>query len=328
MTLDCDDFSTRFDRVGAWIVNYYQETRAFPVLSRNAPGDLIAALPAHAPARGRVVRCDLSRLRTLDRSRHHALESSAVLRVLRDQRGAGDGPRRSACRRARRQRDVVAHVAGRDGTRRRHVGLAARDARLAGRIFTASSTIPRRSAATPRSPRPANRSAWRFANAAWPAGATCRCCACTSPIKRTRTSRRAAIALGVGRENVIKFRSTTISACARRVGAPVSTTISRAGGDRCASVQPSARHRPRRSDPVAAIARSRMSATCGCTSTPPTPDRRRSCPEFRSLLDGATAPIRSSSTRISGCSFRSISRCFTCATPDFCAARSAWWPTI
>ena len=49
MTLDPDDFRARFDRVGAWIAEYYRETRAFPVLSRNAPGDLTHALPAQAP---------------------------------------------------------------------------------------------------------------------------------------------------------------------------------------------------------------------------------------------------------------------------------------
>jgi aromatic-L-amino-acid decarboxylase len=49
VTFDSDDFRRRFDRVGAWIADYYRETRAFPVLSRNAPGDLAGALPAHAP---------------------------------------------------------------------------------------------------------------------------------------------------------------------------------------------------------------------------------------------------------------------------------------
>ncbi len=49
MTPDTDDFRARFERVGAWIEKYYRETRGYPVLSRSAPGDLVRALPAHPP---------------------------------------------------------------------------------------------------------------------------------------------------------------------------------------------------------------------------------------------------------------------------------------
>jgi aromatic-L-amino-acid decarboxylase len=49
VTPDTDDFRARFDRVGAWIENYYRETRSFAVLSRSAPGDLIRALPTSPP---------------------------------------------------------------------------------------------------------------------------------------------------------------------------------------------------------------------------------------------------------------------------------------
>jgi aromatic-L-amino-acid decarboxylase len=49
VTRETDDFRTRFDRVGAWISDYYRETRTYPVLSRNAPGDVTRALPAQAP---------------------------------------------------------------------------------------------------------------------------------------------------------------------------------------------------------------------------------------------------------------------------------------
>jgi aromatic-L-amino-acid decarboxylase len=44
-----DDFRAQFDRVGAWIEAYYTDTRRFPVLSRNQPGDLVRALPDQAP---------------------------------------------------------------------------------------------------------------------------------------------------------------------------------------------------------------------------------------------------------------------------------------
>ena len=49
---DTDEFRARFDRVGAWIESYYRETRRYPVLSRNEPGDLARALPAQAPQSG------------------------------------------------------------------------------------------------------------------------------------------------------------------------------------------------------------------------------------------------------------------------------------
>jgi aromatic-L-amino-acid decarboxylase len=49
VTPDTDEFRARFERVGAWIEEYYRDTRAYPVLSRNAPGDLVRALPDRAP---------------------------------------------------------------------------------------------------------------------------------------------------------------------------------------------------------------------------------------------------------------------------------------
>src|SRR5947209_20339149 len=45
-------FRQDFDRVAGWIDDYYRETRRYPVLSRARPGDLVAALPADAPADG------------------------------------------------------------------------------------------------------------------------------------------------------------------------------------------------------------------------------------------------------------------------------------
>ena len=44
-----DDFRAQFDRVSAWIEAYYAETRRYPVLSRSQPGDLVRALPDRAP---------------------------------------------------------------------------------------------------------------------------------------------------------------------------------------------------------------------------------------------------------------------------------------
>jgi aromatic-L-amino-acid decarboxylase len=45
-------FRERFARVAAWIDDYLRDTRRYPVLSRAKPGDLIAALPASPPDEG------------------------------------------------------------------------------------------------------------------------------------------------------------------------------------------------------------------------------------------------------------------------------------
>ncbi len=45
-------FRDALARVGAWIDDYYQHTREYPVLSRSRPGDLVRALPSEAPLDG------------------------------------------------------------------------------------------------------------------------------------------------------------------------------------------------------------------------------------------------------------------------------------
>ena len=57
------------------------------------------ALPARAPEQRRVVRRDLRRLRAHHPSRHHALEPSRLLRLLRDHRQRARHPRASSSRR-------------------------------------------------------------------------------------------------------------------------------------------------------------------------------------------------------------------------------------
>jgi aromatic-L-amino-acid decarboxylase len=46
------DFRAAFDRVAAWIDDYYRDPGRYPVLSRAQPGDLVAALPTAAPEDG------------------------------------------------------------------------------------------------------------------------------------------------------------------------------------------------------------------------------------------------------------------------------------
>ena len=53
MTPDAgSDFRSQFERVGAWIEAYYRDPGRYPVLSRAEPGDLIRALPDRPPAEG------------------------------------------------------------------------------------------------------------------------------------------------------------------------------------------------------------------------------------------------------------------------------------
>jgi aromatic-L-amino-acid/L-tryptophan decarboxylase len=46
------EFRSQLERVAGWIDEYYRDARRYPVLSRNKPGDLIAALPQEAPEDG------------------------------------------------------------------------------------------------------------------------------------------------------------------------------------------------------------------------------------------------------------------------------------
>ena len=45
-------FRAALERVGAWIDDYYRNGRRYPVLSRSRPGDLVRALPERAPQHG------------------------------------------------------------------------------------------------------------------------------------------------------------------------------------------------------------------------------------------------------------------------------------
>jgi aromatic-L-amino-acid decarboxylase len=52
MTPDDGSFRAAFDRVAAWIEDYYRSPERYPVLSRSQPGELVAALPDAAPQEG------------------------------------------------------------------------------------------------------------------------------------------------------------------------------------------------------------------------------------------------------------------------------------
>ena len=62
----------------------------------------------------------------------------------------------------------------------------------------------------------------------------------------------------------------------------------------------------------------------GCTSMRPTPAPRRCCPRCGRCSTVGSGPIRSCSTRTSGCSRRSTHRCSCSAARRLSATRSAW----
>ena len=50
-----EEFRAAFTRVEGWIADYYANARAYPVLARVSPGDLVRALPAAPPEHGESV---------------------------------------------------------------------------------------------------------------------------------------------------------------------------------------------------------------------------------------------------------------------------------
>ena len=222
--------------------------------------------------------------------------------------------RRSARGGARRQRDAVAHLARGDRTRRRHARLACASCsacrrRLHGIIYdTASISGFTALAAARESLGLEIRERGMAGRADLPALRVYITEHTHSHIEKARDRARRR-----PRERRADSGRRRVSHAVRRARRARSTTTRRAACVRCARSRPSARRRrrrpirSRRSRDVDARARA-----CGCTSTRRTPGRRRSLPEFRWLLDGVRrAPIRSSSTRTSGCSSRSTSRCST-----------------
>jgi len=50
--MDSEEFRRHGHRLVEWIADYLEHSERYPVLSRAKPGDILAALPAHAPSRG------------------------------------------------------------------------------------------------------------------------------------------------------------------------------------------------------------------------------------------------------------------------------------
>ncbi len=118
----------------------------------------------------------------------------------------------------------------------------------------------------------------------------CRRCACTSPDETHSHVEKAAIALGVGRENVVRVPCDERSACVpKRCDAAIERRSSRTGCGRWQSSRPSARRRRPRSIRSRRSPRSRAEHGVWLHVDAAYAGIAAIVPEFRSLLDGRRA---------------------------------------
>ena len=132
--MDPEEFRREAHRLADWIADYLEHPDAIPFSPECSPGTFAPRCLIAAPERRRAVRRDLRGLRARLLPGHHALESSRLLRLLRDHRQRARHSRRVSVRRAERAGDAVADVAGGDRARGSDARLAAAAARTAGRL--------------------------------------------------------------------------------------------------------------------------------------------------------------------------------------------------
>ena len=153
-----EEFRRHGHAVVDWIAEYLAHPECYPVLPKVQPGDLIDALPASAPERGRADGGDPRRFPEADRARHHALEPSRLHGLLLQYSAPGPGIlAESARRRAERQRHALEDLARRHRTGAGGARLAAPVDRACRPSSSASSTTRPPSAPCTPSPRRAKR---------------------------------------------------------------------------------------------------------------------------------------------------------------------------
>ncbi len=186
--MDERKFAEALERASVWVRALLRAHARLPRAVAGAPGRGRGRDGALDARGGRGFRRPARRLRAHRRSRHHALELSALFRLLLDH-GLGAG---CACRVARRgaqrQRDAVADVAGGDRGRRGRAQMAARRAGPAGELLRRRVRHRKRlglarARGRPRIARP-GRAQSRHRRPRSPA------CASTAPTRLTRTSKR------------------------------------------------------------------------------------------------------------------------------------------
>ena len=274
-----------------WIADYLAHPERFPVLARVAPGEIAAALPAAPPAKGEPLdahprrlrarsSCPASRTGTTPASSPTSptparapgilgellaaalnVNAHAVADLAGGDRARGGGARAGCASSLGLPAGALRRHQRHRLDRRRLLALAAaRESAAAGCARRrASPAGPGRSAArsTPRTRRTRR----------WTRRRSCSASATTTwsrsrPTRDFRHGPRGARAAIVATDRAAGRRPFAVVAT---VGTTSTTSVDPVRGDR--------RHRAR-------------ATACGCTSTPPTPARRRSSPELRCVLDG------------------------------------------
>jgi aromatic-L-amino-acid decarboxylase len=318
------DLLDSFDRAARWIDAYYRDPGAYPVLSRSQPGDLVRALPTHAPEEGESFDTIFNDFESLvipgithwNHPRFFAYFSISAtpIAVIAEALAATLDVNAMLWRTspaATELEDVVV------GWLRELLGL---DAGLHGIIYDTASTSGFTALAA------ARESLGLDIRERGLAGRD------DLPALRVYITdhthshiEKAAIALGVGRANVV--RVPVDAAYAMRpdaLEAALRADISHGMRPMCVAATVGTTSTTT-SDPVPEIA-----AICKryATSMPRMPGRQRSYRSSRISSTAANTPIVSSSTRTSGCSYRSISPCSTSGICRSCGARLVWSPTI
>ena len=305
--MDPETFRREAHRVADWIADYLADPARVSRARAGGARRRARALPAEAPAERRILRRHLRGLREDHPARHHALEPSRVLRLLRHHRQRPRASSRSSCPpRSTSRRCCGGHRRPRPSSKRSTLRWLQRLMHLPdafeGVIYdTASiSTLHALAAARERAVPDVRERGMAGRDGLGRFRVYCS--------DQTHSSiDKAVILLGLGHESLRKIPTRrrlpdARRRAARRDRARIAPTASR----RWPSSPRSARPRRRASIRCARSRRSAPRSGSGCTSTPPTPASPRWCPGFEHLLDGVDdAPTRSSSIRTSGCSRRS-----------------------
>ena len=275
-----DEFRQHGHALVDWIADYLEHPERYPVLRGVKPGDVRAALPAHAPEQGEPFDAIFADFERVIVPGTHALEPSRVLRLLRDHRQRARRPRRVPVGGAERAgmlwrtspsatelEEVVL------GWLRQLLGLPTP---FEGVIYdTASVSTLHALAAAREAAVPGVRAQGLPAGRAAALRVYCSDQAHSSIDK-------AVILLGLGHDALRKIPSDARLPDARR---PRCATPSRKIAPQTSSRSPSSPPSARRPRPASTRCptspRSARAKACGCTWTPPMPAWRRSCPSTR-----------------------------------------------
>ncbi len=119
-----DDALQGLDQVAQWVREYFGHPERYRVMPALQPGDIAAMLPEEAPAQGEPFEAIFADFERIVVSGTTHWNHPRFFGVLCDERCAGRNRRRNVGRNPRRQGDAVAHVARRNGVGRSDDALA------------------------------------------------------------------------------------------------------------------------------------------------------------------------------------------------------------